>query len=86
MELSIKIPERIMVALKLPEDQIKSTLRIELALSLYQKSILSFGKARELAGLSKWKFHELLGYNKIERHYDRESLEEDIFYGTSNNQ
>ncbi|MFP4021015.1 MAG: UPF0175 family protein [Halanaerobium sp.] len=43
--------------------------------------MLSFGKARELAGLSKWEFHNLLGERKIERHYSMEDLKEDIEYG-----
>nr|WP_199325279.1 UPF0175 family protein [Phormidium sp. FACHB-1136] len=34
---------------------------------LYQKGLLSFGKARELASLSKWDFHELLSQEGIQR-------------------
>jgi predicted HTH domain antitoxin len=36
-------------------------LRLELALALYQLGKLSFGKARELAGVSAWAFQEMLG-------------------------
>jgi predicted HTH domain antitoxin len=39
---------------------------------------LSFGKARELAGLSRWAFHDLLGEEGILRRYDVRELEEDL--------
>nr|WP_231859802.1 UPF0175 family protein [Microcystis aeruginosa] len=38
---------------------------MELAIRLYQKQILSLGKARELTQLSKWDFHELLAQENI---------------------
>ena len=85
MELALKIPEKIVIALKLPEKEIKKTLKIELALALYQRNILSYGKAREFTELSKWEFHDLLGEYKIERHYDEESFLEDVQYGKSSN-
>jgi predicted HTH domain antitoxin len=53
-------------------------IRTELAIRLYQKGILSFGKARELSQLSKWEFHELLGQENIDRSYDLEELETDL--------
>ena len=36
------------------------------------------GKARQLAQLSKWEFAELLGRHSTERHYDEQSLQEDM--------
>jgi hypothetical protein len=35
-----------------------------MAISLYQQDILSFGKARQLANMSKWEFHNELGKEK----------------------
>ena len=52
----------------------------ELAVSLYREGYLSFGKARELAGLSKAEFHRLLGEREVERHYTKEDLAPDIEY------
>jgi predicted HTH domain antitoxin len=65
-------------ALRLPEDERLSRLQRELSICLYQKGLLSFGKARELAALSKWEFHELLSQESIERSYDEEELEDDL--------
>ncbi|UNC93974.1 UPF0175 family protein [Candidatus Contubernalis alkalaceticus] len=81
MECNIKIPQHIYLALKLPEGDKEKLLLIELAVSLYERGILSFGKARDLAKMSKWDFHEELGKRKVERHYDIECMEEDFSYG-----
>jgi predicted HTH domain antitoxin len=53
-------------------------LRLELALALYQRGKLSFGKARELAGVSPWAFQEMLGLRGIPVHYDLPEYEEDL--------
>ncbi len=84
MELSLKIPKEVYLSIKIPKDDIESILLLELAITLYQRQILSFGKARELAKMTKWNFHDELGKRKINRHYNLETLEEDLQYGTSN--
>ena len=52
----LEIPLEILLATKmsLPE------LKIELAIALFQQEKLSFGKARELAGVDFWTFQQLL--------------------------
>jgi predicted HTH domain antitoxin len=45
-------------------------IKLELALMLFQQNKLSFGKAREMAGLTVWDFQLLLGQRKISIHYD----------------
>ena len=45
---------------------------------LYQKGILGIGKARELAGLTKWQFLEKLTKEQITLNYDVEELERDV--------
>ena len=80
-KIAINIPEDIYQAMKLPAGKKEERLMEELALALYEEEILSFGKARELAGMSKWEFHDLLNKRGIKRHYNKENLEEDIEYG-----
>lgn len=80
MTLTIIIPEEIVHALKIPESEIRQELDKELALSLYQRGALSFGKARQLAKLSKWGFQEELNLRKIPRHYSQQELDEDVQY------
>jgi predicted HTH domain antitoxin len=51
---------------------------LNLAVRLYAKGLLSFGKARQLAGVTRWDFHDLLGEEGILRRYDVGELEEDL--------
>lgn len=81
MELNLRIPPNIYLALKVPEKDKERILLIELAVSLYQREILSFGKAREFAQMDKWQFHEELAKRNIPRHYNLENVKEDFEYG-----
>lgn len=83
MSLQLTIPEEVERALRLPDAAKEPTLLRELALALYEKGMLSFGKARTLSGLSKWAFDDLLTEHGIVRHYNEASLDEDIAYGQS---
>jgi predicted HTH domain antitoxin len=77
---AIEIPEDAYDALRLPEGEREGVMREELACSLYDRGVLSFGKAQELAGLSKREFGGFLGERGIERHYTDEELAEDVEY------
>jgi len=55
-----------------------SDLKIEIAVNLYSQNRLSFGKARELAGMPMWQFRQLLASRRIPPHYDVDDLEEDL--------
>jgi predicted HTH domain antitoxin len=74
----IEIPEEILRSAKVPPAEISERFKQELALRLYEQQILTFGKAREFAGLTKWEFHKLLGKSGITRNYDLEELERDL--------
>jgi len=80
MGIQLSIPDSVTRALRLPKGEQQARLATELALSLYEQEILSFGKARELAGLSKYEFGLILGERKIPRHYSEEELQDDIDY------
>ncbi len=75
---TIEIPDSILLSLKIPEGEVTERLQIELAIRLYQKGILGFGKARELAKLKKWQFQEILAKEGIALNYDVEELEKDL--------
>jgi predicted HTH domain antitoxin len=81
---SISIPEDVLISIKIPEKDVENVLTPELATALYQKGVISLGKARKLAGMSKWEFIEKLGKRKIERHYTERELEEDLAFAKSN--
>jgi predicted HTH domain antitoxin len=79
-DLQLHIPRSVADAIALPEGRKEEELRRELAVTLYREEMLSFGKARELAGLDKFGFAELLGTRGIERHYGADELDEDLAY------
>ena len=53
-------------------------LRRELAIYLFQQGKLSFGKAKEMAGMTAWAFQQLLGSRSIPVHYHTEDYEQDL--------
>ena len=83
--ITIEIPSDIAMALKIPDKDIIPVLRQELAIQLYTQHLLSFGKARQLAQQSKWEFAELLGRRGIIRHYNEQSLQEDVEFAMETN-
>lgn len=85
-DIIIEIPSDISMALKIPNREVASVLRQELAIHLYSQHFLPFGKARNLARLTKWEFAELLGRRDIERHYDELSLQEDAEFANDRSQ
>ncbi len=76
--LRIDIPEDVITSLKIPKNEIDKILKLDLAITLYERGAISLGKARKLAGMSKQEFIQELGKRKIERHYTEKELKEDI--------
>ena len=77
-KMVLEIPDELTEALRIPPQEQSSRLCRELAIRLYEKGLLSMGKARELAGMGVWEFHTLLGEEGIVRNYDVEELESDL--------
>jgi predicted HTH domain antitoxin len=80
MNLHFEIPESITGSLRLPEPEMEPRLRTELGVALYAQSILPFGKASELAGISRHEFAALVGRRGIPRHYTEQELAQDLEY------
>lgn len=72
--IPIEIPREVIHATRMTPQE----LRRELAIYLFQQGKLSFGKAREMAGMTVWAFQQLLGSRGIPVHYDVEDYEEDL--------
>lgn len=71
---TITIPNEFLLATRMTAQEIQ----LELAIALFQQEKLSFGKARELAGLDFWAFQQILGSRGIAPHYDVAELREDM--------
>ncbi|TFH41528.1 MAG: UPF0175 family protein [ANME-2 cluster archaeon] len=81
--LILEISDDIVDAIRLPPNEVDRELHKELALALYQRGVLSSGKACALAGMTRWEFEDFLGQHKVQRHYTSENFEEDINYAQS---
>lgn len=80
MSVTLEVPDQIQRALRVPEQERQSRLFIELACALYQRGILTFGKAAELSRLSQFRFGQALVERDISRYYNDEDVAEDIAY------
>ena len=78
VNVEMKIPEDVLLAARIRKKHAAKELKKELAIYLFERKILSFGKASSLAEMSKWAFLEELGRRRIPLHYEVEDLEEDI--------
>jgi predicted HTH domain antitoxin len=72
--VSLEIPQEVLHITRMTLEE----LRLEFAVYLFQQGKLSFGKAREMAGMSVWAFQQLLGSREISIHYDLTDYEEDL--------
>lgn len=81
MSITLQVPDSVARSLRLPESEVAERLRCELALSLYAQGILAFGKAVELAAISRYEFAALLARRGIPPQYGPEDLAEDLAYG-----
>jgi len=77
-KLTLEVPSDVVDALRFPPEEVEGEIRRELALALYRRGVLSLGKARVLAQLSRWQFEQLLGERRVPRHYTAADLAEDI--------
>lgn len=72
--MSVIIPDDILKAAHMSEDELKQ----EIAVLLFQREKLTLGQASVLAGMSRLQFQHLLASRKIPVHYDVAEFEEDL--------
>lgn len=76
----VEISDSVAEGLHLPESEVSTRLRCELAAALYQRELLALGKSAELAGLSRENFAVELARRKIHRHYSKADASLDEAY------
>ena len=80
MSMTREVPDEIQRAMRVREPERQTRLVIELACALYQREILSFGKAAELYRMSQFRFGQALVELRIARLYSDEDIAEDLAY------
>jgi len=83
-DIVLTIPSSLAREMKLPPDTIREELLSELAISLYQREIVTSAQACRLLGIERYQFEELLWKRHIPVHYSDEDLDQDIRYATGN--
>lgn len=78
VKCEVTLPDKIVTALGYRESETGNAIKQELAASFFQRNILSFGQARQLAELSVWDFLQLLTDRKVPLHYGVPEYEEDL--------
>lgn len=63
--ISIDFPNDILLAINESENDLKSRIKVTLAIQLYKLEKLTIGKATQLSGLSRFEFEKELSKNKI---------------------
>ncbi|MFZ0964550.1 MAG: UPF0175 family protein [Terriglobia bacterium] len=80
MTFRLDISESVAQSLRLPAPEVVPRLRTELAVALYARGILSFGKTSEFAEISRFAFADLVAQRDIPRHYTEDDLARDLDY------
>lgn len=63
--IPVEISKDILIALNQSEQELKSRFQMAIAISLFQERKLTFGKAVQLSGTSRYDFEKSLAKNKI---------------------
>lgn len=72
--MTINIPDSVLAQANIKPDE----LLIELAVYLYDKKALSWGKARKLTGLDEMSFRKELTKRDVYMHFDLKDLKKDM--------
>ena len=78
IDVKIQLPKDIVKAVVTPDTQLETALWQRLVFDLYREDRISFGKACELLGITKWEFADLLKEKDVPLPYDEDDLEEDL--------
>ena len=72
--MTIEISDQILDKLSITREEVK----LEVAVALYAREILTLEQASKMAEVGQLKFQQILGERKIPMHYSKEDFEEDL--------
>ena len=78
IDIKLQLPKDLVKAVEAPDIQLEQVLWQKIVLELYREATISFGKACELLGITKWEFTDLLKEKEVPLPYDEDDLEEDL--------
>ena len=78
VKIQMDLPKDVLLAANILETNAATEIKKYLAVSLFKKRILSFGKARALSGMDKMEFMMFAGSKGISLNYDADDYSEDL--------
>jgi len=78
VDIKLQLPKDLINVVATPNTQLETALWQKIVLELYREETISFGKAAELFGMTKWDFTDLLKEKNIPLSCDEDDLEEDL--------
>jgi predicted HTH domain antitoxin len=78
VDIRLQLPKEVVKAVEVPDTLLEQTLWQKIVLELYREETISFGKACELLGLTKWEFTDLLREKDVPLSYSEDDLEDDL--------
>jgi predicted HTH domain antitoxin len=78
VDVKLQLPKDIIKAVETPDNQLEKMLWEKIVLELYREETISFGKACELLGITKWEFTDLLREKDVPLAYNEDDLENDL--------
>jgi len=77
--IPIDIPSDLLITLNESEQELKTHFQSAIALMLFHEGKLTFGKAVQLSGLTRFEFEKVLAKNKIPvSHLDADQIMSDV--------
>ncbi|MEM9451526.1 MAG: UPF0175 family protein [Cyanobacteria bacterium P01_E01_bin.6] len=83
MSLHLTIPDSVVSQLHLPSHNIQVELQKQLAVSLYEKGMISFDAACELSNMECWEFGRLVNAKDLAQRCGRVDARGEVFYRCS---
>ena len=77
VKIEMEIPKDVLFAARIAEKSASQELKKELAIHLFEREVLTLGKAAEFAKIPRIEFMDLLGSLKIPLHYSVDDWERD---------
>jgi len=80
--VTVDIDAELLSSAGLSERMLVDEVKLELALSLYRRELISAGKAAEVAGLKRGYFENILKSRGLGSEYSEEMLAEDLAFAS----
>jgi len=78
MSVTVELDEDVLAEAGVSADELGIEVRLEVALALYRRDVVSAGKAAELAGVSRGEMEGVLTERGMRHEYTEEDLEMDL--------